>query len=110
MPDNKTALLWKLLYGVEMEEIPDPNKQENRPYIKAKNKQRIEAFKYLMQSPAKVLFESWADRIMRKNIALLCTPKDACNCPSCTIIREIRMMLELWVEAELTIQEEEKNA
>jgi len=29
------ALAWKILYDEELEHIPDPNKPENVPYLKA---------------------------------------------------------------------------
>ena len=37
---NAIALLWKVLYGEELEQTPDPNKPENLPYYKARREQR----------------------------------------------------------------------
>ncbi len=101
---------WKLLYGVEKESIPDINKPENIPYIKAKNTERIDAFKRLKASPARVLFEAWADKIMRRNLALLFTPDEhLCPCPTCSTVREIRTLLNLWMESELIINQGENK-
>ncbi len=101
---------WKLLYGIDKESIPDPNKEENIPYIKAKNTERIDAFKRLKASPARVLFEAWADKIMRQNIALLFASDNLlCACPTCSTVREIRTLLNLWMESELIINQGEKK-
>ena len=105
---NTLNIAWKILYGLELDEIVNPNLPENIPYIKAKNLQRIEAFEHLKNSPAKVLFEAWAAKIMKANIALLFIPKDKlCLCPTCEVIREIRSMLELWTETELILTQTE---
>ena len=110
MQGNAIQIAWKILYGIEQEEIPDPNKPENVPYLKAKKKERIQLFERLKKGPAKILFESWADKIMRLNLAVLFTPKDKlCLCPACEAIREIRATLEVWIEAEITLNKENKN-
>lgn len=111
MPDdnnNDRRTAWKILYGVDEEEIRDPNLPQNVPYLKAKKQERIQAFDYLKNGPAKVLFEMWADKIMRLNMGLLFTPKkNLCLCPTCQVIRDIRATLEVWVEAEMTLKKED---
>jgi len=110
MPGNSVELAWKLLYGLERDEMPDPNKPENIPYLKAKALKRIELFESLKHSPANVLFEMWADKIMKLNLGLLFTPKDKlCLCPACQAIRDIRATLEVWIDAETTLKKEEIN-
>lgn len=107
MSDNAVETAWKILYGIERDEIPDPNKPENIPYINAKKQERIQSFENLKNGPGKILFEAWADKIMRLNLGLLFTPKEKlCLCPACQVIRDIRATLEVWVEAETTLKED----
>ena len=107
MSGNAVETAWKVLYGIDREEIPDPNLPENIPYLKAKKNERIQAFENLKHGPARVLFESWVDKIMRLNLGLLFTPKDKlCLCPACQALREIRATLDVWIEAEVTLQKE----
>ena len=107
MQGNAVETAWKILYGVERDEIPDPNKPENVPYLAAKKIERIQAFEYLKNGPAKILFEAWIDKIMRLNLALIFTPKQKlCLCPACQVIREINAILEVWMEAEITLKKE----
>ena len=107
MQGSAVETAWKILYGIEKDEIPDPNRPENIPYLKAKKLERIQAFEYLKNGPARVIFESWADKIMRLNLGLLFTPKDKlCLCPACQALREIRATLDVWIEAEITLQKE----
>ena len=107
MQGSAVETAWKILYGIEKEDIPDPNKPENVPYLKAKNQERIQAFEYLRNGPAKILFEAWIDKIMRLNLGLLFTPKSKlCLCPACQAIREINAILEVWVDAEITLKKE----
>jgi len=105
------ALAWKILYDEELEHIPDPNKPENVPYLKAKKKQRANAFKALMEGNGKVLFEEWKNKVKRVNLAVLFTPKEQlCDCAACTAIREIRNILELWIDAEQALIEEKEQS
>ena len=109
MPGNAVETAWKILYGLEKDEIPNPNLPENIPYLKAKKQERIQAFEYLKNGPAGILFESWADKIMRLNLGLLFTPKEKlCLCPACQALREIRATLDVWIEAEITLQKEKE--
>ena len=107
MQGNAVETAWKILYGIDRDEIPDPNKPENVPYLAAKKLERIQAFEYLKNGPAKILFEAWIDKIMRLNLALIFTPKQKlCLCPACQVIREINAILEVWMEAEMTLKKE----
>ena len=107
---SAVALAWYILYGEEYETIPDPNKPENVPYLKAKKKQRANAFKALLQGQGKILFEEWKEKVKRINLALLFIPKEnLCNCPSCQLIREVRNILELWIEAEQALLEDKQK-
>ena len=110
MQGNAVQTAWKILYGVEPDEIPDPNKPENIPILSARKKERIDSLDRLKNGPGKVLFEAWADKVKKLNLGLLFTPKDKlCLCPACQAIREIQGTLNVWVEAEITLNEKEKN-
>ena len=103
-------LAWKILYKEDREEIPDPNKPENLPYLKAKRKQKAEALSVLMEGQGKVLFENWYEKIKRLNLGLLFTPgSQLCNCPACEAIREIKAILEFWLDAEQILAENKKK-
>ena len=108
--ESAVALAWYILYGEEYETIPDPNKPENVPYLKAKKKQRAQAFKNLMQGRGKVLFDQWKDKIRSTNLALLFIPQEnLCTCPACQLIREVRGILEIWIEAEQALLEDKQK-
>ena len=101
------ALAWELIYGEEYEVTPDPNKPENLHHLKAKKKQTVDGFKRLMRGPGKVLFEQWKERVRKTNLALLFLPKEnLCGCPACDTIREVRGILELWIDAEQILMED----
>jgi len=103
-------LAWKILYKEDREEIPDPNKPENLPYLKAKKKQKAEALEILISGPGKILFENWHEKIKRLNLGMLFTPKSQlCNCSVCETIREIKATLEIWLEAEQILVENKKK-
>lgn len=103
-------LAWKILYNEDREEIPDPNKPENLPYLKAKKRQKAEALTGLMSGPGKILFENWHEKIKRLNLGMLFTPRSQlCNCSACEAIREIKAILEFWLDAEQILAENKKK-
>ena len=110
-PVHLVNLAWKILYKEDREDIPDPNKPENVPYLKAKKRQKIEALEALVSSPkGKVLFETWHERIKRLNLGILFTPRSQlCNCSACEAIRDIKAILEIWAEAEQLLSEIQKK-
>ncbi len=108
MQGNAVQTAWKILYGIEPEEIPDPNNPANIPYLKTRKKEREVSLDRLKHGPGKVLFEAWQDKIMKLNLGLLFIPEDKlCLCPACQALRKIRATLDVWVEAEITLNKEE---
>jgi len=97
---NAIALLWKVLYKEEYEQQPDPNKPENIPFYKATREQRRKELSSFYSGPGKVLFDGWEKRVKQLNLALLSSPEaDKCLCASCQVIRRIKAIMALWVEA-----------
>ncbi|HOX40532.1 MAG: hypothetical protein M0R06_18180 [Sphaerochaeta sp.] len=97
---NAIALLWKVLYGEELEQTPDPNKPENLPYYKARREQRRKELSSFYNGPGKVLFDGWEKRVKQLNLQLISSPEaDKCSCQTCLIVRQIKSIMTLWIEA-----------
>jgi len=104
---SKINTAWKILYGLDFEEIRNPNQPENEPYFKAKRQEKLDAFEYLKKSKASVIFDMWADNIMKNNMAILFTPdSQLCGCTVCSQVRSIRETLGLWVQTETLLKKE----
>lgn len=90
-----------VLYGEELETVPDPNQPENVVHYKAKSRERAEKFKRFMVGEGSVLFAEWRKKVRTNQARLLSIPeKDMCKCDACIIIRDTRKYLELLLEAE----------
>ena len=111
MPElDATSIAWKILYNEEYENIPDPNKPENIPYIAARKRERAESLERLISGPGRVLFEQWRGKLKRELLALLVAPDDlACHCSSCMSLRKLRIIFELWLEAQRVLEEKPKD-
>jgi hypothetical protein len=100
------ATYWRVLYGEEYEQIPDPNKPENTVWHRAKKQERATKFKNFVKGPGSVLFDEWQKKVKQDIAALLAIPPQSlCNCPACMIVRDTRKYLELLVEAEQVLTE-----
>ena len=105
-----STLAWKILYKEDREPIPDPNRPENVPYHKAKRKKKAEDLQRLLDGPGKALFERWYEKLKVENLRLLFTPESQlCTCPTCNAIRQIRSILELWLDVEQTLLEHKQS-
>jgi hypothetical protein len=103
---NYKDLAWEILYDEIPEEIPDPNKPENTALINAKRAEEREKLKRFMQGAGAPLIERWKTRIRADNLALLINPEaDNCNCISCLMVREIKTVFKLLIEAEEVLKE-----
>lgn len=111
MPEqDMTKIAWYILYGEEFEQIPDPNRPENLPYISARKRERAESLERLLTGPGRVLFEQWRGKLKRELLALLVAPDDgSCHCSACMILRKLRMIFELWMEAQRVLEEKPKE-
>lgn len=101
--DRSLNMAWALLYGEEMDDIPDPNKPENSAYIKATRKKLKDDLELLMKGPGKPLFEKWAKQLRGLNITLFAL-KNLCECEACKTIREMQIILKLWMDVETVLK------
>lgn len=107
---DATSIAWKILFDEEYEKVPDPNRPENLPLISAKKRERAESLERLITGTGRVLFEQWRGKLKRGLLALLVTPDDgACHCPACVSLRKLRMIFELWMEAQRVLEEKPKD-
>ncbi len=105
-----TSIAWRILYGEDYEQIPDPNRPENIPLITAKKRERSESLERLITGTGRVLFEQWRGKLKRELLALLVAPDDgSCHCSACMILRKLRMIFELWMEAQRVLEEKPKE-
>ena len=106
MENNRTEKAWQILYNEDPEFEPDPNKPENVAFYNAKKKERRDAIVVLMRGPGKVLFEMWHKKIKTMNIQALDTARNAtCNCETVQLLRQMDSMFQLWLEAEMIMNE-----
>jgi hypothetical protein len=105
-----TAIAWKIIFNEMLEEIPDPNRPENLPYILAKKRERAESLERFITGTGRVLFGQWRDKIKKGLLALLVSRStDSCHCPSCLMLRELRMIFELLFEAQRVLEDKPKE-
>ncbi len=106
MENNRSKKAWELLYSEDPEFEPDPNKPENIAYYNAKKEERRQGIQLLMHGPGKALFEMWHKKIKTLNIQALDTARNLdCTCESCKMLRQIDSMFQLWLEAEMVLEE-----
>jgi hypothetical protein len=106
--NERKDIAWFVLFDEEYENIPDPNKPENIPYMKAKQKERAENLRRFYAGQGKVLFDSLKMQLKTRMMALLyAEPEKQCLCPVCALLREARSRLDLLVEAESILSEKE---
>jgi hypothetical protein len=86
--------------------LPDPNLPENSATIRAM-KERVKAeFQLFMKGPGKPLFEKMSKKLKSMTVLLYTINQDdMCGCKACSIIREMQLILKLWLEIESTIGE-----
>lgn len=103
---DSTSIAWKIVFGEDYEQMPDPNRPENIPLILAKKRERAESIERLMTGTGRVLFEQWRGKIKRGLLALLVAPDDGtCHCSACILLRQLKMIFELWLEAQRVLED-----
>jgi hypothetical protein len=103
---DATSIAWKIIFGEDYERIPDPNKPENIPYFTAQKRERQESLERLISGPGRVLFEQWRDKLKSGLLSVLVSPDDnTCHCSACMQLRRLRMIFELWLEAQRVLEE-----
>uniref|UniRef100_A0A6H1Z6M4 Uncharacterized protein n=1 Tax=viral metagenome TaxID=1070528 RepID=A0A6H1Z6M4_9ZZZZ len=104
--NDYTATAWKIIFNETIEEIPDPNRPENLPHILAKRRERAESLERFLSGTGRVLFGQWREKIKKGLLALLVSrATDSCHCPSCIMLRELRMIFELLFEAQRVLED-----
>ena len=108
--DRFRQLAWNILYDEDFEEIPDPNKPENIPHIKALQRDEREKLKNFIEGSGKVLIDRWKAQIKAEMLSLLTLEASTplCNCGPCQQIKAIKNKFELLLEAEDILQEPNK--
>ena len=99
--DALGAIVWRVLFGEDMEDIPDPNKPENSARINAMRKAKQDAFKSFYNGPGKPLFDEMRTKIRAMTFDISVGKDDGCQCPVCARLREVRFMVKMlsWAEA-----------
>ena len=98
-------IVYKILFNDEKERLPDPNKPENIPRIKAMQASRNEKFKRFWEGEGSILFERWQDKI-RDNVFALLVDEPDCSCKACNKIRETTVLLKMLSEAQIILGKE----
>jgi len=98
-------LVYKILFGDEPVSIPDPNKPENIPRLKAMQTAREDKFKRFWDGEGSVLIERWQEKI-RDNMFELLVEETDCNCKTCNKIREVATVIKMLSEAKIILTKE----
>ena len=98
-------IVYKTLFGEDIEILPDPNKPENQPRLKAMRQSHDEKFKRFWEGSGSVLFDRWQGRI-RGGVFDLLVAESNCNCESCIKIREMQTIVKLLAEAQFILDKE----
>jgi hypothetical protein len=107
---DNTSMAWEILFNEKYENIPDPNKPENIPFFAARKRERAESLDRLLSGAGKVLFEQWRGKLKRGTLSLLVAPDDnTCHCSNCMELRKLRMIFELWMEAQRVLEDKPKG-
>jgi hypothetical protein len=107
---DATSIAWKIIFNEDFEKIPDPNRPENIPLIAARKRERAESLERLISGTGRVLFEQWRGKLKSGLLSLLVSPdENACHCSSCMQLRKLRMIFELWLEAQRVLEENVKH-
>ncbi len=99
--------VYKILWNDEPDIMPDPNKEENIPRLKAMRLAKVQGFKSFWNGPGKVLLERWQSKI-REGVFDLLVGEIDCNCKTCNKIRELTTIIRMLTEAEIILREDEK--
>lgn len=99
------SVVYKILFNDDLEQLPDPNKPENVPRIKAMEGARTDKFKRFWEGVGEPLVDRWQEKI-RANIFALLTEEPDCNCKTCNKIREVAVVIKMLSEAQIILNKE----
>ena len=99
--DTLGAIVWSVMFGEDVEKLPDPNKPENSARINAMRHAKQEAFKSYFNGPGKPLFDEMRTKIRAMMFDLAVGAEDGCQCKTCSRLRELRFLVKMlsWAEA-----------
>lgn len=110
MTDEPNQLLgkiaWRILFGCDIEDIPNPNKPENIPHIKAMQKAYSDNIKLFMESTGKVLFDHIKNDIREGMFNIVLKKHAGCTCDLSRKVDAIRAMVELIARLETIANEQ----
>ena len=98
-------ITYRLLFDADIERVPDPNKEENIPRIKAEEQKKQEDLKRFWAGPGNPLMEKWKKDI-RIGVWDILMSKDDCNCSTSIKKRGIVSILKMLSEAETILTKE----
>ena len=106
-PEESLApIVHKILFNCEEEKIPDPNKPENLPRLKAMRQAKVDSFKKFWEGQGSVLMDRWQNKIRDEIFVLLTDYYTECTCKTCVKIRETVTLVRLLSEAQLILSED----
>ncbi len=98
---NDLRLAWTLMFGEEMEKIPDPNLPENRPRFNAEKERKKIDWTKLLSGPLKPFFDDERKLARAAMISLYSVPRaELCSCKACVLVREFQLHIEMCMRAE----------
>lgn len=92
------------MFGEDYEDIPDPNRPENVPHIKAVKQQKIDAFKRFAEGPGKVLFEQWQNDLRIGMFDLMTSDPSGCTCGMTYKLNNLQYLLKLICKAQAVLE------
>ena len=102
---NLGEIAWKVLFGVDHEKIPDPNKPENIPHIEAVKKEKIQQFKRFALGVGKPLFEQLQNEVRVGMFDLLIYGDCKCRCELSNMVDKLQDRLKLIAQAQQVVDD-----
>jgi hypothetical protein len=99
-----SVVVWKSLFGEDLERLPDPNKPENVPRIDAERKLKVDAFKNFAEGVGKPLFDQWQLEVRGHQFELLMNESLTDN-EVVLLVRQIRDLVKMIAKAQVVIDE-----
>ena len=98
-------LIYRILFDSDPIVVPDPNKEENIPRIKAENQKTLDNLQRFWNGSGKPLMNRWKDRL-RVGIHEILLSEDKCNCALSIKKRELATIIRMLAEAESILTKE----
>ena len=102
--DQLSHIIWKTIFGDDLERFPDPNQPENIPRISAERKKKVDAFKLFAEGVGKPLFDQWQLEIRQFQFELLMNESMKDN-EVVLLVNRIRDLVKMIAKAQMVIDE-----